>query len=40
VKVLLAAGADPNAVTKHGMTPMQLAKSLGWDNVVALLAPA
>jgi uncharacterized protein YegJ (DUF2314 family) len=38
VKVLLAAGADPKAVTKHGMTPMQLAKSLGWDNVVALLA--
>jgi uncharacterized protein YegJ (DUF2314 family) len=40
VKVLLAAGADPNAVTNHGMTPLQLAKSLGWENVVALLAPA
>jgi uncharacterized protein YegJ (DUF2314 family) len=38
VKVLLEAGADPNAVTNHGMTPLQLAKSLGWDKVVALLA--
>jgi uncharacterized protein YegJ (DUF2314 family) len=39
VKVLLAAGADPNAVTDHGMTPLQLARSLGWENVVALLTP-
>ena len=38
VKVLLDAGADPNAVTNHGMTPLQLARSLGWDKVVALLA--
>ena len=38
VKVLLEAGADPNAVTDHGMTPLRLAKSLGWDQVVALLA--
>jgi ankyrin repeat protein len=38
VKVLLEAGADPNAVTNHGMTPLQLAKSLGWEKVVALLA--
>lgn len=38
VKVLLEAGADPNAVTNHGMTPLQLAKSLGWDKVAALLA--
>jgi uncharacterized protein YegJ (DUF2314 family) len=38
VKVLLEAGADPNAVTDHGMTPMQLAECLGWDQVVALLA--
>lgn len=37
VKVLLEAGADRRAVTKHGMTPLQLAKSLGWDKVVALL---
>jgi uncharacterized protein len=38
VKVLLEAGADPNAVTDHGMTPLQLAQSLGWEKVVALLA--
>ena len=37
VRVLLECGADPNAVTNHGMTPLQLAKSLGWDKVVALL---
>jgi uncharacterized protein YegJ (DUF2314 family) len=38
VKILLEAGADRNAVTDHGMTPLQLAKSLGWDKVIALLA--
>jgi ankyrin repeat protein len=37
VKVLLKAGADPNAVTNHGMTPLQLANALGWEKVVALL---
>ena len=37
VKVLLEAGADRNAVTEHGMTPAQLARSLGWERVVALL---
>jgi uncharacterized protein YegJ (DUF2314 family) len=37
VKVLLEAGADVNAVTDHGMTPLGLAKSLGWDKVAALL---
>src|SRR5262249_4496653 len=37
VKVLLEAGADRTAVTEHGMTPVQLARSLGWDRVVALL---
>ncbi|OWK37742.1 DUF2314 domain-containing protein [Fimbriiglobus ruber] len=37
VKVLLAAGADKNAVTDHGMTPLQLARSLDWEKVVALL---
>ncbi len=36
VKILLEAGADPNAVTDHGMTPRQLAESLGWDGVIAL----
>jgi len=38
VKVLLAAGADRTAKTNHGATPLQLAKSLGWEHVVALLA--
>jgi uncharacterized protein len=37
VRVLLEFGADTDAVTSNGMTPMQLAKSLGWDKVVALL---
>jgi uncharacterized protein YegJ (DUF2314 family) len=37
VKVLLDAGADPNAVTNDGRTPLQLAQSLGWEKVVALL---
>jgi len=37
VKVLLEAGADRTAVTGHGMTPVQLAHSLGWAKVVALL---
>jgi uncharacterized protein YegJ (DUF2314 family) len=37
VKVLLEAGADPGAVTNHGMTPLQLAQALGWEKVVALL---
>ena len=37
VKVLLDADADVNALTGHGMTPLQLAKSLGWDKVAALL---
>jgi uncharacterized protein YegJ (DUF2314 family) len=37
VKVLLEAGADPSAVTDHGMTALQLARSLGWEKVVALL---
>lgn len=37
VQVLLDCGADVNAVTAQGATPLQLAKSLGWDKVVALL---
>jgi uncharacterized protein YegJ (DUF2314 family) len=37
VKVLLEAGADARAVTNEGITPLQLAKSLGWESVMALL---
>jgi uncharacterized protein len=37
VEVLLNAGADVNAVTENGMTPLQLACSLGWVNVASLL---
>jgi len=37
VEVLLNAGADVNAVTGNGMTPLQLACSLGWVNVASLL---
>ncbi len=37
VRVLLAAGANPKALTKQGKIPLQLAQSLGWDKVVALL---
>jgi uncharacterized protein YegJ (DUF2314 family) len=37
VKVLLEHGAEANAVTENGLTPLQLAKLLGWDKVVALL---
>src|SRR5262249_23979284 len=40
VKVLLEAGADPDEVTDHGMTPLQLARSLGWEKVAALLVKA
>jgi hypothetical protein len=37
IKALLEAGADPNAKTKHGMTPRQLAESLGWKKAAELL---
>jgi ankyrin repeat protein len=37
VKVLLEAGANPNALTNDGKTPLQLARALAWDQVVALL---
>jgi len=39
VQILLEAGANPNAVTDQGKTPLQLAESLGWDKVVSLLRP-
>lgn len=38
VKVLLDAGANRNAKNNLGMTPLQLAQSLRWDAVVALLS--
>jgi ankyrin repeat protein len=37
VRALLDAGADPKVKTHDGMTPLQLAQSLGWENVAALL---
>jgi uncharacterized protein len=37
VRVLLEAGADRNAVTNHGMTPLELAQTLRWEKVIALL---
>lgn len=37
VSVLLKHGADPNAVTNSGLTPLQLARSLKWNSVADLL---
>jgi uncharacterized protein YegJ (DUF2314 family) len=37
VKVLLDHGADPNARTDDGVTPLQLAHAMGWEKIVALL---
>lgn len=37
VPVLLKHGADPNVMTNHGMTPLQLANVLGWSQVADLL---
>ncbi|MEI8384114.1 MAG: hypothetical protein WCJ09_28645 [Planctomycetota bacterium] len=38
VSILLKLGADPNAETTDGVTPRQLAKTLGWKKVARLLA--
>jgi uncharacterized protein len=38
VKVLLEAGADRDVRTQEGLTPLQLAHSLGWERVAGLLA--
>ena len=37
VEMLLAAGADPNAVAGNGMTPLDIALAGGADRVAALL---
>jgi uncharacterized protein YegJ (DUF2314 family) len=37
VEVLLELGANRDALTNHGMTAKQLAETLGWARVVALL---
>lgn len=37
VAILLRHGANPKAVAKNGMTPVMLAKALGWKDVVAVL---
>jgi uncharacterized protein len=38
VKVLLQYGANPKAKTDKGFTPLHLAKTLGWERVIALLS--
>ena len=40
VKVLLEFEADPNARTKDGRTPLELARALGWEKVAAILIRA
>ncbi len=37
VQILLEHGADPNAKTNNGMTPLALAKVLGWKDVAEVL---
>jgi uncharacterized protein YegJ (DUF2314 family) len=37
VRVLLDFGADPNARTDDGATPLQLAHAMGWETIVMLL---
>jgi uncharacterized protein YegJ (DUF2314 family) len=38
VAVLLRAGADPHVMADDGVTPLQLARALGWEAVAELLA--
>jgi uncharacterized protein YegJ (DUF2314 family) len=38
VSILLKHGANPNAETTDGITPRQIAKTLGWTKVASLLA--
>jgi uncharacterized protein YegJ (DUF2314 family) len=40
IEILLKRGADPNATTKNGMTPLRLAKLFGWSRIVDLLVKA
>jgi uncharacterized protein YegJ (DUF2314 family) len=40
VQVLLDCGANPQAVTDQGWTPLMFAQSLKWEKVVALLKAA
>ena len=37
VQAMLDSGADPAAKTAHGMTALDLARSLGWEDVAATL---
>jgi ankyrin repeat protein len=37
IRVLLEAGADPNVKTAKGFTAAQLARTLGWVEVIKLL---
>ena len=38
VKTLLRHGADTNAKSANGLTPLQIAKGLGWRDVTKLLS--
>ena len=36
-EILLKHRANPNAISQNGMTPLRLAKALGWKNVIEML---
>lgn len=38
VSILLKHGANPNAAAKNGVTPIQIAKALGWKKIAKRLA--